>query len=389
MDFNMINTMFAILRASIGRTCNDDIYSLTLSEEQAKAIYNTLNKHDLAHMIGDVLQQSSIGKEHPMLFAKVQKQQLVAAYRYEQLNYEFQRLCNAFAEAAIPFIPLKGSVIRRYYPESWMRTSCDVDILVHEEDLENAKQAIISKLGYDFQGKGRHDIDFFAPSGVHFELHYSLIENDAVAEADKPLADVWEHAVLSDGKKYQYELKTNMFYYYHIAHMAKHFVQGGCGIRPFLDLWMLANNSEFQLSDHEPLLISGGLEIFAKQAERLSKVWFDGDEHTDTTKMMEEYVLLGGVYGNLENQVAVAQQKKGGKLKYSLSKIWIPYEHLRFHYPSLEGKRALLLFYEVRRWFKLLFRGGVKRSVRNLAVNSNISSEQAENTAYLLSKIGL
>ena len=149
MDFNMINTMFAILRASIGRTCNDDIYSLTLSEEQAKAIYNTLSKHDLAHMIGDVLQQSSIGKEHPMLFAKVQKQQLVAVYRYEQLNYEFQRLCNTFEEAAIPFIPLKGSVIRRYYPESWMRTSCDVDILVHEEDLENAKQAIISKLGYD------------------------------------------------------------------------------------------------------------------------------------------------------------------------------------------------------------------------------------------------
>ena len=33
----------------------------------------------------------------------------------------------------IPFLPLKGSVIRQYYPEPWMRTSCDIDILVDFE----------------------------------------------------------------------------------------------------------------------------------------------------------------------------------------------------------------------------------------------------------------
>ena len=44
--------------------------------------------------------------------------------------------CNALEKAQIPFVPLKGSVIRKYYPEAWMRTSSDIDVLVHKEDVE-------------------------------------------------------------------------------------------------------------------------------------------------------------------------------------------------------------------------------------------------------------
>ncbi|MBO4954226.1 MAG: nucleotidyltransferase family protein, partial [Clostridia bacterium] len=36
----------------------------------------------------------------------------------------------------IDFMPLKGAVIRQYYPEPWMRTSCDIDIHVKKDRLE-------------------------------------------------------------------------------------------------------------------------------------------------------------------------------------------------------------------------------------------------------------
>ena len=48
---------------------------------------------------------------------------MIAIYRYEKINYELNRLRSALNEAQIPFIPLKGSVLRQYYPEPWMRTS--------------------------------------------------------------------------------------------------------------------------------------------------------------------------------------------------------------------------------------------------------------------------
>ena len=52
-----------------------------------------------------------------------------AIYRHAQLSYEYVAVCDALETAQIPFIPLKGSVLRKWYPEPWMRTSCDIDIL--------------------------------------------------------------------------------------------------------------------------------------------------------------------------------------------------------------------------------------------------------------------
>lgn len=65
-------------------------------------------------------------------------QQIVfrVVYCYKRMNYEYEQVCDALEKAEIPFIPLKGVVIREYYPEPWMRTSCDIDILVREKNLK-------------------------------------------------------------------------------------------------------------------------------------------------------------------------------------------------------------------------------------------------------------
>ena len=75
------------------------------------------------------------------------------------------------------------------------------------------------------------------------------------------------------------------------------------------------------------------------------------------------------------------------KTRYAISRIWLPYDTLKFHYPSLVGKRVLLPFYEVRRWFKLLFGGGVKRSVNELRLNSSATNEEQTETKEMLSKL--
>ena len=104
---------------------------------------------------------------------------------------------------------------------------------------------------------------------------------------------------------------------------------------------------------------------------------------------MEEYILRGGVYGNNTNRIMVQQQKKGGRIKYALSKIFIPYDVLKFHYPILQKHRWLTPFMEVRRWCKLIFCGHLKRTTKELKYNSSVSNDEATNVQKFLSDIGL
>ena len=243
---------------------------------------------------------------------------------------------------------------------------CDIDILVHESEVDRIADLLVSEMKYKKEEKSPHDISLYSGGGVHLELHYNLIEDGCIGDMKSVLRSVWDRASAVDGTS-EFTLSDEMFYYYHIAHMAKHFVStGGCGIRPFVDIWVLNHRISFDRERRNALLSEGGLRTFAKEAEALSEVWFGDGEHTDVTQQMQNYVLCGGVYGTTENRVAVQQVKRGGKFRYALSRIWLPYDTLKFHYPSLDGKRALLPFYEMRRWCKLIFCGGAKRGMNEL-----------------------
>ena len=352
-------------------------------------MYKLAKSYDLAHLVGDALIKNGLIANEEIK-AKFQQQILLAVCRYEQLQYELTRLKAPLNEAEIPFIPLKGSVIRQYYPEPWMRTSCDIDVLVKESELECAAAALVDKLAYRRDEIGSHDIGIFTESGVHIELHYNLVEDGRANDATRVLKKVWDMAVKSDTGNCHYEMPDELFYFYHIAHMAKHFVgTGGCGIRSFLDMWVLNHCVDFNQEKRETLLADGGLTVFAKQAALLSEVWFGAAGHTEITRQLETYILRGGVYGTTTNRVAVQQQKRGGKVKYALSRILIPYKVIRFHYPILQKHRWLTPIMEVRRWGKLIFCGHLNRSVPELKCNTTLSEDAAEETRILLRNIGL
>ena len=100
-------------------------------------LYALSKSHDMAHIVVQGLSDFGLLGESE-ISQNFQKQQMLAVYRYQKLNYELEQICQTLEDAKIPFIPLKGSVIRQYYPEPWMRTSCDIDVLVHEDELDRA-----------------------------------------------------------------------------------------------------------------------------------------------------------------------------------------------------------------------------------------------------------
>ena len=387
MNKETSKVMFALLRSAV---CGDLLSSEEISlhiPDMLPEIMSLAQKHDVIHLIVFALKKNGLLDEGNK---NLESKMLIAVYRLEKLNYELTTLCAALEQAEIPFIPLTGSVLRQYYPEPWMRTSCDIDVLVHEEDLQRTVSYLSDNLGYRRESQNSHDISMFTQGGAHIEVHYDLVEDNRANSAAAVLKQIWNIAVKHDGCNYQYEMPDEMFYFYHIAHMAKHFVgTGGCGIRPFLDIWVLNHRVSFDREKRANLLSDGGLSVFAKQAELLSEVWFGNAEHTEITGQMEEYILRGGVYGTTTNRVAVQQQKQGGKVRYALFKIFIPYDVIKFHYPILQKHKWLTPIMEVRRWGKLIFCGHLKRTVKELKYNNTISEDVAAKTWALLKNVGL
>lgn len=380
---------FALIRSQVcGEPLSDGEKALC-TEECLEELYELSSKQDLAHIVSAALVKNQMLSNESEIASKFKKKKMMSIYRYQGLGYEYETVCAAFDEAGFDYLPLKGAVIRKYYPEPWMRTSCDIDILVKNDDIERASSVLTDKLGYRREEMGNHDISFFSPSGFHMELHYDLVEDGIAGKSNKTLASVWEYShPIKDGSHHM-EMSDGMFYFYHIAHMAKHFERGGCGVRTLLDGWILTHKVEGDIPEREKLLTDGELYTFSKVVERLSDIWFSGAPYDEQALRIEEYIISGGTYGTVSNKVSVAQTKMGSKFKYAMSRIFLPYESLKFHYPVLQAHRWLMPVCQVRRWFKLLFKGGVKRSIRELQSNQKVTKEDNEDIAGLLKSMGL
>ncbi len=387
MSGNTAQLLFSILRSVIHGNQMNDADKHLVTDDLLKDMIKLASKHDIVHIIALGILNNGLADEE----TKTQLQQITfrAVYRYEKLNYELRQVCDALEKAEIPFLPLKGSVIRKYYPEPWMRTSCDIDVLVQEKNLRVAVSYLVKNLKYTEHEQNSHDISLFSQSGNHIELHFDLVEDYISDSSSKILADVWNVVTVKEDCSYHYEMPDDMFYFYHIAHMAKHFENGGCGIRPFIDLLILDNLREVDHKKRDNLLEQGNLLKFANSARKLSRIWLLNEPYDVVSKQMEDYILRGGVYGNNQNRITVQQQKKGGRFKYVLSKIFIPYDVIKFHYPILQKHRWLTPFMEVRRWFKLIFCGHAKRTINELKYNQTISADKADVTKNFLENIGL
>ena len=386
MDQRTIPMLFALLRSAVRGTTLTDEQKSSFSVDLLRELMKISAKHDIVHLISFSLKQNNL---IPQGNDDVEKFLFQAVYRYEKLNYEYKKLCTALEEAKIPFIPLKGSVIRQYYPQEWMRTSCDIDILVHRENLDMAVACLSKNLQYTEKGRGTHDISLFSSTGVHVELHFDLVEEGRANSAINILRSVWENVSLRKKSEYWYEMSDAFFYFYHIAHMAKHFESGGCGIRPFIDLWILDNIKNANVSNRNKLLAQGGLLKFAEASRTLSRVWLDGEKQTEFSLQMQRFLLHGGVYGSADNRVALQQKKNGGQVGYLLSRIFISYEKLKRYYPILEKHCWLTPVMQIRRWFMLLNPAVARMAKKELSVNANLKESKAEKMNKFLSDIGL
>lgn len=306
-----------------------------------------------------------------------------AFIKWQQQEMELGKITALFEKNGISNIPLKGAVLRKFYPEPWMRTSCDLDILVREEQLGDAERMLIKELGYEKKTKTGHDVMFLTQSGVNIELHYGFDEPELILEK------MWETASVSTGQ-YQFALSVEWFILHHISHMAKHFSIGGCGIRSLIDLWLILKNMPCDNALLEHMLLEAKLDKFYDEMCKLVTGWMEGNKLSDLQAKILEYIITGGTYGSIENRVTVGQsQREKNALQILFRRIFLSRDSLARMYPMVRKHLILYPFCQIHRWIKVLRVNKIKSMSNELEKAQNVGEKVLDATREMLEELGL
>lgn len=379
--------LFSLIRAAVFGKAVDKKVLNACTPEMLESVYKLAKIHDVAHLVGLALDKLDLPDSEYL--HKCRNKMLQAMYRYVRQDYEYQQVAAVLEEAGIPYIPLKGLILRPYYPEAWMRTTCDTDVLIHREDLPKALSLIEEKLHFVERRRSPHDVSLISPTRELLELHFFIIEDFVSPRAKEILDRVWEYAVPVEGHPYQYALPDELFYYYHMVHMAKHVEGGGCSIRFFLDTWILNHKMPHDRAKREALLESGEHLTFARATEQLAEIWFSEVKEDTMSRYYADYILRGGNFGSMTNRVALRQSKAGGKLKYLLQRFILPYDLIKYYFPILQKHKWLTPIYQLVRWWNLLTKGDVKHSLNEMRVHAHYDNSKNIPTDVLIQHLGL
>ena len=278
------------------------------------------------------------------LLTKIDQERNKDLWRFVLHDDALKKIELVLNEAEIPYILLKGAVLRNLYPAPEMRTSCDIDVLVHEEDLDRAVNALEAHTDFKMDHRAYHDISMLNRN-VHLELHFSIKEHEE--NLDKVLIRAWEYAELAEGCRYAFTPEFQIFHI--VAHMSYHFLHGGLGIRPFLDLWLLRSKTEFDENQVKDLCRQCGILKFYEECCNLINVWLGEGKHTETTEVFEQFCLSGGVFGDHKFKNAARQREHRG-MKYILSRVFPPASEVKEYYSNASTEEHSLPYYYMKRW---------------------------------------
>ena len=358
-----------------------------LTSEALSLVARLAKSQDMGHLVFDALQTYYPHLQNEVI-SSLRQQYMTAIFRNECMTADLNNVCEILEKNAIPHLPLKGAIIRPYYKESWMRTSCDIDLLVREEDLKRAQAIIENDLHFTLEcGPNFHDVSLYSPSGTHLELHFSIKEG--IAPIDKILERVWEYAAPVCDGSCRFLLSDDFLLFHLIAHTAYHFMHGGCGTKPFFDLYVLEKALPIKEEVFSAFLEESELLPFYQNVRALMRVWFENEPYTDFTRQMADYILRGGTYGSHRHSVAIQKNQQGGKLRFLLFRLFPPFDFLKLRYPTLKKLPFLAPIYYIRRLLSVLMPKRMCRSANALKISATLTKQEDNALNLLLNELGL
>ena len=370
------NKLFSVIRVGM----DHEISFPSLSSDDCKTLLQIGAKQSILPIILRGLKKAGAPAE---VVKECDRARLKDTRQYIIQNDALQKIGRALEGEQIPYIPLKGAVLRQLYPVPELRTSCDIDVLVKEDDVEEAVAAIENATDIVKKKRNYHDISM-VNSQIHLELHFSILEN--MENIDKLLSHVWDYAVQNEGSRYKL---TPEFQIFHIAaHMSYHMVHGGLGIRPFLDLWLLRTKTEYNEDTVRRMCSGCSILTFYEKCCNLVDAWMTGNPVPENLTAFEDYALDGGVFGNKENALASKQREYRG-ISYYFHRVFMSRALLETEYPELKEKPYLVPICQMKRWLRLLNRKKRKQVRKEIANVRAMKPETIDSFDKLLASLQL
>ena len=335
--------------------CNLQTIQSQIPLNMFKSIYDISKAHNVSHLLYAALKKNDLfltanKAETEQYIQSCRQDYLYSAYKCVQIDKEKFEISKVLNNLGIKHVFLKGAVLRNIYPQIWMRTSGDLDCLVPEERLFDAVEAL-KKSGYNTDGqKHYHDIELDKPS-IHLELHFNIQENNTFL--DNVLKTVWNN--VEQVSDFEYVESSDFFVFHHIAHMAYHITTGGCGIRPFVDLWVMKNRFPYNEDAVHEMCKTAHINDFFVLANRMVGIWFENESHDQDTLKFERFILNSATFGTIESKQNLSEYKKSKTKKNIISHLFLPYEQMKEAYPILNKHKILLPYYEMYRLVKKSF----------------------------------
>ncbi len=309
----------------------------------------------------------------------------------ENQTAEAQVLFRAFSEAGVDYMPLKGITLRELYPDPNLRSMSDVDILIRMEQYPQIAK-IMKAHGFSEGVESDHELNW-KKNNVHVELHKCLIPSYN-RKLYAYFGDGWDRARMSSGDQNRYEMSDEDFFVYLFTHYAKHFRDGGIGIKHLADLWIYrCVKPEMDEAYIKAELGKMDLDVFYENAMQTVAFWFEDAPGSEMTEHITNVTFHSGIFGDTSakrNASAVRNSPEGGKkakLSWTMRLVFLPFGNMCQKYPILHKLPFLLPVMWVVRWVSALFKPkALKKQVK--AANS-LSSRSIDEYRDSLAYVGL
>ena len=275
------------------------------------------------------------------------------------MDAERKKILNRLEQEKIWYMPLKGAILKDWYPKLGMRQMSDNDILFDSKYRTKVRDIMLES-GFTCKhfNKGNDDA-YFKPPVCNFEMHNALFVSFHVGKLHEYYQNIKSKLIKDENTQYGYHFKTEDFYLYLTAHEYKHFAVGGIGLRSLVDTYIFLKkygnsmNWDYLNTELKKLQID---EYEQKRRNLVDKI-FNEKPLSQEENTMLEYYIFSYTYGNLENKIEHDLERlgKGSKVRYLLKRLFPPMKQIESYWNFFYRHKWLIPVLWIYRPIKGLF----------------------------------
>lgn len=321
-----------------------------LADADLKQLLIMARKHSVASMVCMALEKTAIFANADEAAKKQWLEVKNKAVRKNMLlDAERKAILHELEIQGIWYMPLKGSILKDWYPKPGMREMADNDILFDPAGRKQVRE-IFQNRGYKTVSFRKLNHDEYEKTPIYnFEMHVSLFHG-MYKELAEQYENVKKRLLPVDGTAYQFAFTPEDFYVFALAHAHKHYSHSGTGVRTLADLYVMDRHlgDIMDRDEVEQKLTQLGIAEYEQHSRVLAEKLFSAVrplaeiELTEDEKEMLLYYCDATTYGTVGNSVnnRLHELQEGSeditlwtKLKYCGVRLFPGREFCKYAYP--------------------------------------------------------